>query len=186
MPRRLGRPPTIGAEQVLAAAIACADDHGLAGCTMRSVAERLGVTPMALYRHVHDKDHLLALLPDALLADVATSIGHQQTGADALREVAFGIAAVLEAHPWAARLFEQPRQGPNMRAASEHCVRLLVADGASADEAFRWIRALVAQVIGESLTAHGGFDRTGVDLLLQAIPHGGRAGAAHPARTRHL
>ena len=137
---------------------------------MRSVAERLGVTPMALYRHVRDKDALLALMPDVLLADVAVATLRRDSSIESLREIALGLGAVLEAHPWAARLFEQPQSGPNMQAAAEHCIRLLVAEGASTDQAFRWIRAVVAQVIGEALTAHGRFDPTGVDLLLTAIP----------------
>ena len=37
---------------------------------MRTVAERVGVTPMALYRHVEDKDALLDALVGRLLAEV--------------------------------------------------------------------------------------------------------------------
>jgi AcrR family transcriptional regulator len=165
-----GRPPIITAEQVIQAAIACADTaDGLAGCTMRAVAERLHVTPMALYRHVRDKDGLLALMPDVLLADVAAATVRCATGVEALRAIAFGLSAVLEAHPWATRLFEQPQSGRNMQTAAEHCLRLLLADGATSEQAFRWIRAVVAQVVGESLTAHGPFDPTGVELLLSGL-----------------
>ena len=32
-----------------------ADEQGLAAVTMQAVADRLGVTPMALYRHVANK-----------------------------------------------------------------------------------------------------------------------------------
>jgi AcrR family transcriptional regulator len=164
-----GRPPVLTAEQVLAAAIQCADSEGIGGCTMRAVADRLGVTPMALYRHVRDKDELLARIPDVLVMVVTEATGRQSSGILALREIAFGLASVLMAHPWATRLFEQPEPGPNMQAAAEHCIGLLVAEGASADEALRWIRAVVAQVIGDMLTAPGQFDSAGVDLLLAAI-----------------
>lgn len=166
---RPGRPPVISVEQVLAVSIECADSEGIAGCTMRAVAERLGVTPMALYRHVPNKDGLLALMPDALLAEVAAGVARHESSIAALREIALGLAAVLQAHPWAAPLFEQPQRGPNMQSAAEHCVQRLLAEGASTSTAFRMIRSVVAQVIGESLTAHGRFDPMGVELLLTAI-----------------
>ena len=169
MNARPGRPPTIALDQVVAAAISIADDEGLAACTMRGVADRVGVTPMALYRHVRDKDHLLALVPDALLADVATAVGRRRSGVKALREVADGLRHVLEMHPWVTGLFHQPAPGPNMTAAAQHCVSLLVAEGAAPEQAFRWLRAVVAQVVGEMLTAHDEFDPVGVELILASI-----------------
>ena len=45
--------------RVLAEALAMADEQGLDAVTMAGVAERLGVTPMALYRHVANKADLL-------------------------------------------------------------------------------------------------------------------------------
>lgn len=164
-----GRPPTLNAQQILAAAIQCADSDGIGGLTMRAVADCLSVTPMALYRYVRDKDQLLAQIPDLLMFEVAQAATRQGSGVLALREIAFGLANTLAAHPWATRLFEQPELGPNMQLAAQHCVKRLVAEGASPDVAFRWIRAVIAQVIGEILTSHGAFDRLGLDLLLAEI-----------------
>jgi AcrR family transcriptional regulator len=39
--------------------------------TMRSVAERLGAAPMSLYRHVQDRDELVAMVVDRVAADLA-------------------------------------------------------------------------------------------------------------------
>lgn len=169
-----GRTPTISAQQILAVAIQCADSEGMGGITMRAVADRLGVTPMALYRYVRHKDQLLAQIPDLLMFEVAQAAMRQSSGVLALREIAFGLATLLTARPWATRLFERPELGPNMRLAAEHCVKLLVAEGTTPDEAFRWIRAVIAQVIGEMLTSHGAFDRLGVDFLLAAIAKAAR------------
>ena len=170
-----GRPATLNAQQILAAAIQCADSEGIGGITMRAVANRLGVTPMALYRYVRDKGQLLDQIPDILMFEVAQATTRQGSGVLALSEIGFGLANTLAARPWATRLFEQPKLGPNMQLAAEHCVALLVAEGASPDEAFRWIRAVIAQVIGEMLTSHGPFDRSGIDLLLAAIGRASRA-----------
>jgi AcrR family transcriptional regulator len=46
-------------EEILDAALALADERGLAAVSMRAVAQRAGVTPMALYPHVGSKAALL-------------------------------------------------------------------------------------------------------------------------------
>ena len=64
------RPAQIDRDSVLAAALAVADSDGVAGLSMRAVAERLGVTAMALYRHVGDKQELLDGLVERLLLEL--------------------------------------------------------------------------------------------------------------------
>ena len=56
---------------VAAAAADVLREAGIAKLSMRQVAVRLGVSPMALYNHVQSKDDLLALLADHLRAQVA-------------------------------------------------------------------------------------------------------------------
>ncbi len=56
-------------DQIAEAALEVADEHGARGFTMRAVAEKLGVTPMALYHYVEDKAALVALLVDAVIAE---------------------------------------------------------------------------------------------------------------------
>jgi AcrR family transcriptional regulator len=56
--------PALTVERVVAAAIDVADEHGLAAVSMSRVAEQLGASTMALYRHVAGKDELLALMVD--------------------------------------------------------------------------------------------------------------------------
>jgi AcrR family transcriptional regulator len=65
---RRGRPPKLDRQDVLDAAVALLDDEGVDGVTMRRLAGRLGVSPMALYRHVGDHDELLLALVDRLAA----------------------------------------------------------------------------------------------------------------------
>jgi len=55
--------------EILEATLDIADKSGLDGVTMRAVADRLGVTPMALYRHVGDKQGLLDGLVERLLGE---------------------------------------------------------------------------------------------------------------------
>jgi AcrR family transcriptional regulator len=59
-----GSRPALSVERVVAAAIEVADEHGLAAVSMGRVASQLGVSTMALYRHVASKDELLTLMVD--------------------------------------------------------------------------------------------------------------------------
>ena len=65
----MGRAPQISRDAVLAAALKLADEHGLEAVTMHAVARSLRVTPMALYRHVDDKNALLDGLVEVLLTE---------------------------------------------------------------------------------------------------------------------
>lgn len=51
-------------DAIAAAGIDIADRDGLSAVTMQRVAERLGVTKMALYRYVPGKVELVALMID--------------------------------------------------------------------------------------------------------------------------
>jgi AcrR family transcriptional regulator len=56
-------------ERITRAAMTVADRDGPKGFTMRAVADELGVTSAALYRHVADKKALISLLVDAVVTD---------------------------------------------------------------------------------------------------------------------
>jgi AcrR family transcriptional regulator len=66
----VGRPAQIDRAGVLAASVQVADEQGLAAVTMHAVADRLGVTPMALYRHVANKADLLDGVVERILLEV--------------------------------------------------------------------------------------------------------------------
>lgn len=56
-------------DRILAAAKSVLESAGIAGLTIRKVAQRAGLSPMALYRHFAGKDALLdALMEDGLAA----------------------------------------------------------------------------------------------------------------------
>ena len=63
--------PALGRERLVRAAIALADADGRAALSMRRLAAEVGVGPMALYRHVPDKDELLRLMADAAFGEEA-------------------------------------------------------------------------------------------------------------------
>ncbi|HEY2782812.1 MAG TPA: TetR/AcrR family transcriptional regulator [Steroidobacteraceae bacterium] len=56
-------------DRIFAAARTVLDHEGIRGLTIRKVAQRAGLSPMAMYRHFADKDELLnALMNDGLAA----------------------------------------------------------------------------------------------------------------------
>ncbi|MFJ8473567.1 TetR/AcrR family transcriptional regulator [Kitasatospora sp. NPDC094011] len=88
----------LGRERIIDETWALAADRGLAAVTMRAVADRLGVTPMALYRHVGDKQGLLDGLVERLLGEIRLP-DPDLPWPDRLAQLAQGIRAVARAHP---------------------------------------------------------------------------------------
>lgn len=77
-PRRRGPKAALSTAQIVAAAMDLADAEGLAAVSMARVAEAVGYTPMALYRHVSGKEELLVLMSDAVskaLPELPSDIG---------------------------------------------------------------------------------------------------------------
>ncbi|HTO26197.1 MAG TPA: TetR family transcriptional regulator, partial [Gaiellaceae bacterium] len=107
-----GAMPRLDRDAVLHAGLALADEGGLDAVTFRRVAERLGVTPMALYRHVESKEDLLDGMADLLYAelDIPDASGDWWSELAAL---ARSTRRVLLRHPAAAQLFARPLAGPN-------------------------------------------------------------------------
>jgi AcrR family transcriptional regulator len=64
-----GRRPSLTVDRIAVATVEIADAEGLAAVSMQRVAERLGVTKMALYRYLTAKAELLAVAVDAAQAD---------------------------------------------------------------------------------------------------------------------
>ncbi len=94
----VGRPARISRAQVLTAALALADDQGLESLTMAGVADRLGVTPMALYRHVANKADLLDGLVESLLTEFPPP-STELSWPERLSALAGNIRASAHRHP---------------------------------------------------------------------------------------
>jgi hypothetical protein len=62
-------------EQVVASGLEVVAEMGWSGLSLRSVAAKLGVTPMALYRYVDDGPKLQQLLPTSLMFPARTTRG---------------------------------------------------------------------------------------------------------------
>jgi len=92
------RPPRFTRDDVITCALSIADDQGLEAVTMSAVAALVGVTPMALYRHVDDKEHLLDLLVEAVLRELSDP-DDRLSGWPRLEALARGLRAAAARHP---------------------------------------------------------------------------------------
>ena len=92
-------------DRVLRAAVALADGSGIDAISMRKLAQHLGVVPMALYKHVANKEELLDGMVEAVIGEIeppAAGAGWR----DAVRQRVLSARQVLLRHPWASRVIE--------------------------------------------------------------------------------
>ena len=87
---------------ILDQALALVDERGLAAMSMRAVAERVGLTSMALYPYVGGKDALLDGLVDLLNLELGTAYGEEPADWRArLRALGRAVRALAHHHPGA-------------------------------------------------------------------------------------
>lgn len=129
-------------------ALALVDAEGLDALSSRAVAQRLGVTPMALYRHVRDMDDLLGEAVDRLLADLGTPPASKDWRRW-LERFASGLRRMLVDHPAALGLFHrQPVTSPAARARFRRAVAVLEDAGFSSQAAMDAYAAVHTFTIG--------------------------------------
>ncbi len=98
----------LSVEAIVAAAIELADEEGLDALSMSNLAQRLGYSPMSLYRHVPSKEDLLTLVQDAAFGDPPDQpVGVQWR--DGLATWTRDITAAYLARPW---VLDVPISGP--------------------------------------------------------------------------
>lgn len=158
-----GPKPGLNVDAIVAAAIAVADTDGLAGLSMRAVAERLGVTAMALYTYVPGKDELVDLMYDGAHAELPVRYDLGQGWRAAVTSWASDLLGCYLQHPWALQVsFARPVLGPNEQAVVEALARILRQAGLPAAVARRVVSLLfsvvrgTAQTVAESRQAAGG------------------------------
>lgn len=138
-----GRPePAPDRAAVVRAAIPIADAEGLAGLSMRRLAGALGIPTMSLYRHVRDKEELVLLMMDEVMAANPPPAGLDPR-ADDWRTCVEAVArlqwAMYKRHTWLAQAisFTRPLLAPNAMAHTEYVMRALDRFGQPPNLQFR-------------------------------------------------
>ncbi|WP_125773469.1 GntR family transcriptional regulator [Antribacter gilvus] len=92
--------PTV--DDVVRAAMAIADEEGLPGLSMRRIATDLGLPTMSLYRHVANRDELLAAMLDRVYAAHPLPDPLPDGWRDRAEACARTFWTAFQRHPWAA------------------------------------------------------------------------------------
>jgi AcrR family transcriptional regulator len=156
-------------DTIVRSAIALADQRDLTAVGVRQVAESLGVTPMALYRHVGDKEGLLDAVADALYAEIDLPRPDEDWW-NGLQTLAHSTRRVLIAHAWSVPLFSRPLAGRHARALEEALQNALRRAGFSpreTDELHHQLANLLLALVAPELhgrTNRAAFQR-GLDML---------------------
>lgn len=88
-------------------ALALADVDGPAAVSIRRIAQDFGVTPMALYWHVKNKDELLAAMGDRILEGVDLPEPETGVGLEELHGLLTALVTALHQHPGCTALAQQ-------------------------------------------------------------------------------
>ena len=144
----MGRRRQIDRAAILDAALALADEHGLDAVTMHAVAQRLQVTPMALYRHTDNKQALL----DGLVERLLTSFPLPPAAlpwADRLTATADAMRATARRHPNVfPLLLTRPAVTPGARTVRDLVLGALREAGLDEAAAARAERLMSTSVLG--------------------------------------
>ncbi|MFD2077562.1 regulatory protein, tetR family [Actinopolymorpha cephalotaxi] len=174
MTGRRGRPAELTVDRVVGAAVALAEDLGLAGVTLPKVAEALHVTPMSLYRYIGSKDELFVLMEDlgwGPAPRLRITRGRWRSG---LERWALAQQRVLREHPWLAHVpIGGPPRGPHLIGWMDVGLRAL------RDTGLDWASRLGALTVVSGYVRHS-------ELMAQQLAAGRKAaGVDHQEQVEH-
>ncbi len=108
------RRPRFSREQIASTALAIADAEGFDAVSMRRLAAELGAGTMTLYHYVRTKDDLIALMDDAMMAELIIPADElPKHWHAAMTAIAHRTREVLSRHVWAMTALRNARVGPN-------------------------------------------------------------------------
>lgn len=165
---RVGRPPQVELSQLLEASLVIVDRDGVEALTMRRLARDLGISPMAAYRHVANKDELLRLAAGHVVHDIQPA----RDGADwaaVLQEFFEAVYDRLIRYPGMARLYGTDTfLSETVYAVAEPVFAALLAAGFTAEQAVSAFIACGSLVIGGALLGTGAPTDTSSSLTVSA------------------
>lgn len=135
-------------DRVLQAAVALADEVGIAPLSMRRLAQELDVVPMALYKHVAHKDELLDAMIDVIITEIdppATDLGWK----DVVRRRILSARSVLQRHQWARQVLEtRTNKTPGVLGYMDSFIGMFLDGGFSVDLTHHVMHAIGSRMWG--------------------------------------
>lgn len=141
---------SLSREQIVAAALHIARTDGLEALTIRRLAADLDASRMALYRHVADKDALIALVMNAVAEQSVVPLPPRDGAWEArLRRLAHSLRDELRAYPGLIEiLMTRYNHGPGGLRAVDTILEILTDAGLSTDDAARYYVVFIDLVFG--------------------------------------
>jgi AcrR family transcriptional regulator len=170
-----GRPAQRSRTEITAAAVAIADEDGLAAVSMRRVAAQLGTGAASLYRYLDTREDLLDLMSDATGAEYSLPAPSGDWLADliGLGQQARGI---MRRHPWLPLLVTtRPALGPNGLALAEYALDVLAPHPATLPaklEAFALLNSVTALFVQHELAGGSAAEQRNTAYLIHAVASG--------------
>ncbi len=144
------RRATLSRDRVLRGAIAYADANGIQSLNMRDLAQELGVVPMALYKHVANKEDLLDGMIEAIVGEIDRTPETGEWQQDVRQRILAARKSLLH-HPWARAVLEsRAAMTPAMLDYLNSLTGLFLTGGLSADLTHHVMHALGNRMWGFS------------------------------------
>jgi AcrR family transcriptional regulator len=159
-------------DRVLRTAVELADRDGIESLSMRRLANALDVVPMALYRHVANKDELLSGMVDVVVGEIDPPL-EDADWKTTVRERILSARRTLLRHPWASRVMES-RTTPTrvVLAYMDSMIGLFRAGGFSLDLTHHVMHAMGSRLFGftqELFNDTGDLDREAEAEMWEAM-----------------
>lgn len=147
--RRRGRPRRLSRAQIVEAALEILSERPADELTMARVAKAVGAVPMALYRHVANRDDLMDAVVDAVMGGLALEISSDAGWEQGVERWMFGVRSHLLRYPGALKAIGRAgRTSPAWLEALALLARVLEPAGLRGD-------ALAAAIVAVSRTTMG-------------------------------
>ena len=140
---------SLSREEIIKEALALLEQEGPGALSMRRLADRLGVTPNALYTHVRGKADLIDGLIDQVYAGLTLDLDHSGDWTQQLTTLSQQIRKHLLAHPAVVPYaLQQPGLGPHSLRLGEAIYNVLRPAGFSDQAVVGTVYALVTYILG--------------------------------------
>lgn len=166
------RPRSLTPGHISAAALAVIDRDGLGGLSMRTVAKELGLSTMALYRYVDDRDELERLVVERVLGAVDTEPPPPDASwRERVEVMVRRLRDTVGAHPSVVPLTLTHRhRSPSVLRWSETVLAILTEAGFTGGQRVVALRGLLGYVIGAIQLEHLGSLSGEGTVVLSALP----------------
>jgi AcrR family transcriptional regulator len=135
-------------DRVLRAAVTLADKAGIDAVSMRNLAQELGVVPMALYKHVANKEELIDGMVDVVVGEIDPPVPEGEWES-AVRQRILSARRALLRHPWAFRVIaSRTSPTPAVLAYTDSMIGMFRAGGFSVELTHHVMHALGRRMWG--------------------------------------